>query len=71
MPLHYIRASARSAVLRGSIAAGVLVLGLALGAGSAAASEVIVGLVTKTEVNPFFVKMRQAAEARAKEKGVK
>lgn len=54
------------------------VLGLALSvsalgfAGSAhAADEVIVGLVTKTEVNPFFVKMRQAAEARAKEKGVK
>ncbi|MGH6762098.1 MAG: substrate-binding domain-containing protein [Phyllobacterium sp.] len=36
-----------------------------------AADEVIVGLVTKTEVNPFFVKMRQAAEARAGEKGVK
>src|SRR5690606_24317654 len=63
MSLHRIRASAYSAV--------GLALGLALGAGSASAQEVIVGLVTKTEVNPFFVKMRQAAEARAAEKGVK
>jgi fructose transport system substrate-binding protein len=37
----------------------------------AQAEEAIVGLVTKTEVNPFFVKMRQAAEAEAKKKGVK
>ncbi|OJU90243.1 MAG: hypothetical protein BGO06_27255 [Shinella sp. 65-6] len=63
MSLHRIRASAYSAA--------ALALGLALGAGAANAQEVIVGLVTKTEVNPFFVKMRQAAEARATEKGVK
>ena len=36
-----------------------------------AAGEVIVGLVTKTEVNPYFVKLRQAAEAEAKKKGLK
>ncbi|MGH6644469.1 MAG: substrate-binding domain-containing protein, partial [Bradyrhizobium sp.] len=40
-------------------------------ASKAQADEPIVGLVTKTEVNPFFVKMRQAAEAEAKKKGVK
>jgi len=39
--------------------------------GPASAEDVIIGLVTKTEVNPFFVKMRQAAEAEAKEKGAK
>ena len=30
-----------------------------------------VGLITKTETNPFFVKMREGAEAKAKELGVK
>jgi fructose transport system substrate-binding protein len=30
----------------------------------------IVGLITKTETNPFFVKMREGAEAKAKELGV-
>ena len=43
----------------------------AVGISYAHAEDVIVGLVTKTEVNPFFVKMRQAAEAEAKTKGLK
>ena len=30
-----------------------------------------IGLITKTETNPFFVKMREGAEAKAKELGVK
>ncbi|WP_422368486.1 sugar ABC transporter substrate-binding protein [Pelagibius sp.] len=34
------------------------------------AEDVIVGLITKTNTNPFFVKMRQGAEAKAKEMGV-
>ncbi|NIA69949.1 sugar ABC transporter substrate-binding protein [Pelagibius litoralis] len=34
------------------------------------ADDVIVGLITKTNTNPFFVKMRQGAEAKAKEMGV-
>lgn len=42
----------------------------AVGVSYAKAEGVIVGLVTKTEVNPFFVKMRQAAEAEAKAKGL-
>lgn len=71
MSLHRIRASVYSTAMRTGFAAAGLALGLALGAGSATAEEVIIGLVTKTEVNPFFVKMRQAAEARAAEKGVK
>ncbi len=59
------------------LAAGCAVFTLAVGlVGSvgvsyAHADQVIVGLVTKTEVNPFFVKMRQAAEAEAKTKGLK
>jgi fructose transport system substrate-binding protein len=43
---------------------------LALGAaGSASAETVIIGLITKTSTNPFFVKMREGAEAKAAELG--
>jgi fructose transport system substrate-binding protein len=34
------------------------------------AAEVLVGLVTKTNDNPFFAKMREGASAKAKELGV-
>src|SRR5579871_4184775 len=40
-----------------------------IGAGAAYAAD-IVGLITKTETNPFFVKMRQGAEEKAKELGI-
>ncbi|MCP8895164.1 substrate-binding domain-containing protein [Shinella daejeonensis] len=70
MSFHRIRASARSKSLYAGLSAFGLMLGLALTPASASAEDVIVGLVTKTEVNPFFVKMRQAAETRAKEKGL-
>lgn len=42
---------------------------LALTAVPVLADEVI-GLITKTETNPFFVKMREGAQAKAKELGV-
>ncbi len=35
------------------------------------ASQIVVGLITKTDTNPFFVKMRQGAQAEANAKGVK
>jgi fructose transport system substrate-binding protein len=35
-----------------------------------AQDKAIVGLITKTNTNPFFVKMREGAEAKAKEAGV-
>src|SRR5687768_8797548 len=41
----------------------------AFAAGTAAAAD-IVGLITKTETNPFFVKMREGAEAKAQELGI-
>src|SRR3954453_21458494 len=41
-----------------------------LGGGAASAEEVIVGLITKTNNNPFFVKMKEGADAKAKELGV-
>ena len=41
-------------------------------AGSAlAADQVVIGLITKTETNPFFVKMKEGAEQAAKAKGAK
>ncbi len=44
---------------------------LVIGAATPALSaEPIVGLITKTNTNPFFVKMKQGAQAKAKELGV-
>lgn len=50
-------------------AAGAVMLGLMCGT-SAFAQEVVVGLITKTEGNPFFVKMREGAQAKADELGI-
>ena len=36
-----------------------------------AAGQTIVGLITKTETNPFFVKMKEGAQAKANELGAK
>src|SRR3990167_6122341 len=45
---------------------------LALATSSAfAADEIVIGLITKTETNPFFVKMKEGAEAEAKKLGAK
>ncbi len=45
---------------------------LLVAAGAAgAADQVVIGLITKTETNPFFVKMKEGAEAAAKAKGAK
>ena len=37
----------------------------------AQSSPVVIGLITKTETNPFFVKMKEGADAAAKAKGAK
>jgi fructose transport system substrate-binding protein len=42
----------------------------AAGITSANAEDILVGLITKTDNNPFFVKMREGAAAKAKELGV-
>jgi fructose transport system substrate-binding protein len=39
------------------------------GGGSKSGGNVQVGLITKTETNPFFVKMKEAAQATAKQNG--
>ena len=51
-----------------SVAAAAI--SIALVGGSAHAAGEIVGLVTKTNTNPFFVKMKQGFEAKAKELGL-
>jgi fructose transport system substrate-binding protein len=40
-------------------------------AADAPKDQVLVGLITKTEVNPYFVKLRQAATAEAEKQGAK
>ena len=47
-------------VFAGAIMSAAIVLG-----GAAMAQQATVGLITKTDTNPFFVKMRQGAEAEA------
>lgn len=42
----------------------------ALGAGPAAAQDISACLITKTDTNPFFVKMREGASAKAAELGI-
>ena len=37
--------------------------------GSGGGGDVTVGLITKTETNPFFVKMKEGADAEAEEGG--
>ncbi|MEY2653152.1 MAG: hypothetical protein RLZZ524_179, partial [Pseudomonadota bacterium] len=48
------------------LAAAVLVAGTA-----SAQNQPVIGLITKTETNPFFVKMKEGAEAEAKKLGAK
>ena len=44
---------------------------LGFAATSAFAAEPVIGLITKTETNPFFVKMKEGAQAEAKKLGAK
>jgi fructose transport system substrate-binding protein len=52
-----------------TLAASALAIGL-MGSVAALADGPIIGLITKTNTNPFFVKMKEGAEAKAKELGV-
>ncbi len=53
-----------------TLIAATLLAAVALAAAPAWADGIIVGLITKTDNNPFFVKMRDGAGAKAKELGV-
>jgi fructose transport system substrate-binding protein len=56
-----------------SVASWLLVAALACVSALAAAAEpqLVVGLITKTETNPYFVEMRRGAEAEAKSQGLR
>lgn len=45
--------------------------GTGSGGGNASGGDVLVGLVTKTDTNPFFVKMKEGAQQAAGQQGVK
>jgi len=51
--------------------AALALTALAFAASSAFAADPVIGLITKTESNPFFVKMKEGAEAEAKKLGAK
>lgn len=56
-----------------TVAAGcvvMLALGTAAACGGPKAGETVVGLITKTDTNPFFVKMKQGAQRQADAQGV-
>ena len=48
-----------------------LIAALVFTATSSMAAQTVVGLITKTETNPFFVKMKEGAQAEAKKLGIK
>jgi fructose transport system substrate-binding protein len=50
--------------------AAAAALAVALSSAPSFAAETIIGLITKTNTNPFFVKMKEGAQAKAKELGV-
>ena len=58
------RGTRRNTVAACAIAAWALAFGPAF-----ADDKIIVGLITKTNTNPFFAKMKEGAEAKAKELG--
>jgi fructose transport system substrate-binding protein len=69
-----------SSLLRAAAVTGVAALtltacgsgsGSGSGSSSASSGDVKVGLITKTDTNPFFVKMKEGAEKAAKAEGVK
>ena len=49
----------------------ILLCALASTASLAPAQEIVIGLITKTDTNPFFVKMKEGAMAAAKANGVR
>jgi fructose transport system substrate-binding protein len=57
--------------LKTSVALAAAATLIAAAGTAVAAGEPVIGLITKTETNPFFVKMKEGAEAAAKAKGAK
>ncbi|WP_433172817.1 sugar ABC transporter substrate-binding protein [Actinoallomurus sp. CA-150999] len=62
----------RTGVVVAIAALSLVAAGCGKGAkGSSSGGEVTVGLITKTDTNPFFVKMKEGAQKEAQAKGVK
>ncbi|BBH65860.1 sugar ABC transporter [Actinoplanes sp. OR16] len=59
----------RSKVLKAGCAL-ILIIGIAGCGGDEAGDQPVVGLITKTDTNPFFVKMKEGAQAEAEKQGV-
>ncbi len=57
--------------LAGLVAGTAIAACLMASAPARAQDDILIGLVTKTEANPFFAKMRQGASEKAAELGVK
>jgi fructose transport system substrate-binding protein len=67
-----VSAGSRFALGALTLATVASVCGFATTAKAAGASDqILIGLVTKTEVNPYFVKLRQSAAAEAEKQGAK
>ena len=56
-------------VIGSVVLAGALVLGMTGCSGGSGSDSVKVGLITKTDSNPYFVKVREAAQAQADKDG--
>jgi fructose transport system substrate-binding protein len=77
--MNHARTNRRTAAPVATLAAAALALSACGDSGSAPAGggsgggggdQPIVGLITKTDTNPFFVKMKEGAQAAAKDQGV-
>ena len=67
-----MRRDARDSKVRSRhVALLLLALCSLFGAAGAQRKEPVIGLITKTDTNPFFVKMKEGAEAAAKAGGAK
>lgn len=55
--------------MKTSLKALSVAVGLSIASGAALADDILIGLVTKTNTNPFFVKMKEGAEAQAAQHG--
>src|SRR5919201_1294911 len=68
----------RLTLIASLVSAALLVAALSVGSSAAAPSkastpkaQIVVGLITKTDTNPFFVKMKEGAQKAAKQYGAK
>ncbi len=65
-----MRRSVRHPFVLSAVSAIALAVSLAGAGAAAAADKPIVGIITKTNTNPFFVKMKEGAQAKAAELGM-